>query len=826
MIVNDTDGSASERIGSRHVLMMAALAIAGLASTVYLTDRVNPHASIDVRYTREDILRKGADYLTGLGYQLDGLQLDGWSSFSATHIYLQRTVGMQRANEILRADSLPGHHWFLWWYDRAVSKSQNRQQFYAWISLGGKVLGFEHIINDSVPLPSIESGAAETLARNFLGRQEIPMGDFRLRNASDIRLQNRTDHRFVWVKEGDGAETTVSVRIIGSDVGAFRIEFSSTGEPQRRFSEAATSATLFITGSIAVVFLLILFIMVLFLKKYHEGEVGSRTGLMVFVGFFAISVLNTLNLFPSVGSGTQIGDLNAFNVRIAMLVFEVFILIVFTSAMVGAGWSVGESSARSVWPAKLTAADSVLFRRWFTRDLGKSLLRGYAWGLAVSGALSAAAYFMIEQMHAVVFLPGTGGVPDAIVPPVHPVLDALTSAIFAETIFRFFFISFIKERTKRIWLGVLISTVLWAAAGFSMWPLPFGYFESGVTVVALIIVGLIMCALFLRYDLVTTITTNFIIVISGAAVPVFMSTGMHAQRDIIILLILLVFPLAIAVVGLVRRERFVFTPDTMPAHIRRISERERMARELEIARSVQMSLLPKTDPVLEGYDIAGICIPAQEVGGDYYDFVTLAGKKVGIAIGDVSGKGVPAAIYMTLTKGILQSHAEDNVSPRDVLTKVNSLMYRTIERNSFVSMFYAILDTQKHTIRFARAGQCPVILTSNVGSRSSFITPRGIALGLEMGKVFDSVLEEQEIQLQPSEVLAFYTDGFSEAMNKADEEFGEARLVEAIAHYRDKTAREIINGVCDDVRAFAGERAQHDDMTMVVLKVGAAVASY
>jgi phosphoserine phosphatase RsbU/P len=245
-----------------------------------------------------------------------------------------------------------------------------------------------------------------------------------------------------------------------------------------------------------------------------------------------------------------------------------------------------------------------------------------------------------------------------------------------------------------------------------------------------------------------------------------------------------------------------------------------MAKELEIARKVQMSLLPKTDPVVEGFDIAGICIPALEVGGDYYDFVSLGGRKIGIAVGDVSGKGVPAAIYMTLTKGILQSHAEDNVSPRRVLSKVNSLMYRTIDRNSFVSMFYAILDPAARKIKFARAGQCPVIVAQRTGEQGTFLTPRGMALGLEMGKVFDSVMEEQELDVLSGDVFVFYTDGFTEARTAQGEEFGEERLVGSISHHRTKSATGIIRAICDDVQSFTAGHPQHDDMTMVVVKAG------
>jgi sigma-B regulation protein RsbU (phosphoserine phosphatase) len=354
---------------------------------------------------------------------------------------------------------------------------------------------------------------------------------------------------------------------------------------------------------------------------------------------------------------------------------------------------------------------------------------------------------------------------------------------------------------------------------FSLWDIPYGYMTVTNTLVTLFLFGLVFSFLFRKYDLATSIIANVVMLTLNAAIPLFSSSGPEFVVSRWLLLALMAVPLAVAVGGYVKRERFGFTPETMPAHIQRISERVRMAKELEIARRVQMSLLPKVNPIVQGYDIAGRCIPALEVGGDYYDYVNLGGKKLGIAIGDVSGKGVPAAIYMTLTKGILQSHAEDNVSPKHVLSKVNSLMYRTIERNSFVSMFYAILDVEKRTIRFSRAGQCPVIVAQRSGGKGSFLTPRGIALGLEMGKVFDAVLEEEEMKMLPGDVLVFYTDGFTEAMNTQKEEYGESRLVETIARHRDKSAEGIIHGVCGEVEDFIGGTPQHDDMTIVVVKV-------
>jgi len=248
-------------------------------------------------------------------------------------------------------------------------------------------------------------------------------------------------------------------------------------------------------------------------------------------------------------------------------------------------------------------------------------------------------------------------------------------------------------------------------------------------------------------------------------------------------------------------------------------QRERMVKELEIAHQVQMSLLPKGSPQIPGFDIAGICIPAEEVGGDYFDFIDLGDNKIGIAVGDVSGKGVPAAIYMTLTKGIIQSQAKEQLSPKDVLTKINALMYQSIERKAFVSMIYSIIDVTKRRLICSRAGHNPAIYIRAGEEDCSLIEPSGIGLGLERGDVFQNVITEQEIDLQTGDLLVFHTDGFTEAMNKHYHEYGEERLVNIIRENLDKSSKEIIDAVSLDVKTFRQTHPQHDDMTMVSVRV-------
>ena len=401
-----------------------------------------------------------------------------------------------------------------------------------------------------------------------------------------------------------------------------------------------------------------------------------------------------------------------------------------------------------------------------------------------------------------------------------PVLYAASSSLLAELIFRLFgnlyLFNILKRRNK--WLPAVITSVFWAVFSFIFWDFNIAISPIYLNLVIAFIIGLFFSYIFWKYDVLTVMITNFLVIAVMKTIPLITSESESIFMSGIFSLLLAALPLVFMVRGFMKKEVFEYKPETTPGHIKRISERERLQKELEIAHQVQMRLLPKESPSIPGCDIAGICIPAKEVGGDYYDFIMMSDKNVGMVIGDVSGKGVPAAIYMTLTKGIFQSHAEENVSPKDVLVKVNSLMYRTIERGSFVSMFYAVLDMERLTLRYARAGHNPAIYLHGAGE-SKMLQPQGIGLGLEEGDVFQRVIVEEEITLSKGDLLVFYTDGFTEAMNKNLEEYGEERFFEVVRENEHKSSREIIESVYQDVKSFVKEFPQHDDMTMVVARV-------
>ncbi len=246
---------------------------------------------------------------------------------------------------------------------------------------------------------------------------------------------------------------------------------------------------------------------------------------------------------------------------------------------------------------------------------------------------------------------------------------------------------------------------------------------------------------------------------------------------------------------------------------------ENMSRELEIAWEVQKSLLPGAPPSIPGYDIRGICKPAKEVGGDYYDFIPLGNNRTAFIIGDVSGKGTSASFYMTLTKGFIQSTLmEENISPGEILKRVNSLMLNTISKRSFVTMFITILDWKAGTAVCARAGHNPGIFHSATG-RTEHIKPGGIALGLAGKKSFDTPLEEYSFKFDINDLFVMYTDGFIEVMNDDNNiEFGEKGLEKCIARRGDMTSSDIVNRICDEVDKFNSSSEQYDDMTMICIR--------
>jgi sigma-B regulation protein RsbU (phosphoserine phosphatase) len=254
------------------------------------------------------------------------------------------------------------------------------------------------------------------------------------------------------------------------------------------------------------------------------------------------------------------------------------------------------------------------------------------------------------------------------------------------------------------------------------------------------------------------------------------------------------------------------------------AEKERLEEELRIARSIQMSLLPQGPLHMPGLSLSGYCEPAREVGGDYYDFLPLDDDRIGVLIADVAGKGTSAALYMAELKGLVLSLSRQYLSPRLMLIEANRIISRHLDARSFITMTYAVVDMRARTITCARAGHCPLVYVPGPDSISrvpQVLTPDGMVLGLQfdMGDTFDRLLQEVTLPLGRGDLFLLYTDGISEAMNTAGDCFGDQRLVDLAGLRADLTSDDLRAHILSEVHAFAGDAAQHDDMTMVLLKI-------
>ncbi|MBE9032319.1 SpoIIE family protein phosphatase [filamentous cyanobacterium LEGE 11480] len=263
--------------------------------------------------------------------------------------------------------------------------------------------------------------------------------------------------------------------------------------------------------------------------------------------------------------------------------------------------------------------------------------------------------------------------------------------------------------------------------------------------------------------------------------------------------------------------------DELTTELRR---KERLDRELEIGAEIQLQLLPRQYPVIDGLELSALCRTANRVGGDYYDFIPSRqtnasgdpSERWSITIGDVMGKGVPAGLIMTMTRGMLRAEVLNGHSPAKVLRHLNQVMFDDLENsNRFVTLFYSEYDPTTQVLSYSNAAHNPPLVWQAATNTIQRLDTVGMLIGLDVNTQF----QEAEVQLQPGDVVIYYTDGFTEATNSQGQQFDEVNLLEelqrACKSYRD--AQQILQHLFDRVQQFSGAGNPKDDMTLVVLRV-------
>jgi len=548
-------------------------------------------------------------------------------------------------------------------------------------------------------------------------------------------------------------------------------------------------------GILMVLFLILMAILVIYLAfiKSRNFEISFNLALKLAL-FMAVLVLLERYL--------DLTDSASWELLIVLLVVPVFTAGTFIVA-----FAVGESLGRETWREKIIPLDLITKGHITHSKIGNGILSGMTIG-AVSFTVVMVLSYLTSQITGLTVnfsIESTIGAFSNVAPSFMTLAHGFWTGLYFTTINALILTSFIFSRTRNKYLAILLVG--------ATYPIVLGYaiFPYGIGFLVQLIGFLILAWTFYRFDFFTTLIA-MVTFMSLDYLPVF---GTEVSALLVFGLLGVIF----ALFSILSRDSITDFTKIEPAIARTISERQHMKQQLEIAREVQSGLLPRSRPVFKGLEFAAACLPAYEVGGDYYDFIRIDADRIALAIGDVSGKGTKAAFYMTLVKGFLKALARSIYSPAEILKEINTLFFENTRHDAFISMIYAVFDLKKKQLDLARSGHNPVIHYQSQAQKINIIRGDGLALGLEKGELFDKLIEESHIALNQGDIFVFYTDGLSEAMSKHREEYSESRLEQYVAEHNLAGAEQLLNGIFKDIKKFCSGAKQHDDMTIIIVKV-------
>lgn len=591
-------------------------------------------------------------------------------------------------------------------------------------------------------------------------------------------------------------------------------------EIQKEFDDEEKSIGLLGTIDVFIIPLVVLAVIVLFFIFALRREINYQSSLVLFIAAFLL--MTALR----VASGEVEADLGNrdFNspsmaawLRLLLSLLESALLSLFYALGLAILWSVGLALARRANIKHLASFLALLRGRVYSRFVGGRV----AVGLACGGILVAIPYLVVATK----LFPGLKPEPSdeqlfvALFPALTALLRPLSYPLFA--IYGLLVPLFALRVRQRWILGLLVLPFgcLW------LW----GVVLDEPSLAAALVTGALLVAaadqIYWRFDFLTLMTAAFAADVVTAASSLLVqpisnlrNSGWTALGGLGVL------GVAALIVSRQGRdtqaddEAQVAPPEASGLALQQV-ERDRLVAEFGVARMAQQQMLPSAAPRIHGYDIAATCRPAREVGGDLFDFLRLPNERIGIVVADVSGKGVPASLYMTLTKGLLASVSETESDPSVILREVNRHLYQVCRRKIFVTMLLGVLDPATRTLTYARAGHNPTVWRHTAERASSQLGAPGLGLGMVSGKLFDKGLRPETIHLAPGDALFFYSDGIPEAMNAAGEEYGMERMLEAVERCDEAQAAEAVETILGDVAEFIGETPPHDDITLIVLRV-------
>lgn len=684
--------------------------------------------------------------------------------------------------------------------------------------ISGKAIGARRFVVPEEPAPPSTDEAVRREADRFIATKRPPgigkpefdaVRPTVFRNRIDRVVRYRVPHDFPTGKVAMALE----VYFIGNKfAGWMPIEEYADGSQFRGGAFEIASTFL----QYGVVFTLLLILLVIFLKKYHAGEVGVRTASFLFAWVVLLSIIyNYFTIPPStLGSGLGPG-LDGRWTAAAYGAFKFLFYDLPVAVLVFFGWAVGESYARERWGERLASYDAILRHDWRNATVGKATLNGILLAPVVAASVYLVAAIPIlagwarPTAGATFDIFGRGG-------PFVPVLTAGIDAVRGAVVLLLFVIAFFA-RKRLLPLGFIVAAALgsiWSIFEIPVDPgsqaLLFGF--GGVVAAA---------AIFLWYDLLSAAAALFFGSMLFAYVPYLrVAEGKMGAMTWLSLAIPLAVSLAIAFAGLITRREIIYTYENVAPHVRRIIERERVKAEIDAANRIQAALLPQSAPRMNGATVASHYRAATEIGGDYFDFLEQPTGEIGIAFGDVAGHGLTSGIVMSMAKAALLVQVDYDSSPRAVLEVLNDIVLRTAPKRMMMTFFFGLLDARAQTLRFSSAGHLDPYVYRGATGKVESLSSWGFPLGVRRRDPF----LEHTVSFHSGDRLILYSDGLIEAVDDDGNPFGFERFEQTILASGKQTADDLKKSLLTAVRKFTRNRPPEDDQTLVVVAFEEAAA--
>ncbi|MDZ7755300.1 PP2C family protein-serine/threonine phosphatase [Rhodohalobacter sp.] len=654
-------------------------------------------------------------------------------------------------------------------------------------------------------LTQMGTDVAEKMALYHLRNTGWPTTDLQLRQVERVTLELTDAAKVVYSIEDDIINQKIDMSVTVLPTGALL----SLNQNVRSGETVGTSWDTIISGIRGAVLLLLVFwILILFIIRFRMRLIDTKAAILVAVlaGFiFPLVLLSQITFDHFNNSGSF--DFSF----ISMVMISAGVTAAFTSLIYFLITAISDSITRQNWVEKLQTIDLLRIGHFFNKPVGLSFIRGIAYSFILAGIWALAysvmpeGYLTVEQAF-------------------YSDDRYLANIVLMLTNMAIFFL--VAQLVFLVLLGKLKTTIHSSSILILLVGLIFGIMnplavEVGpiyTEFVLLAIVGLILGWIYIRDDFLTVFITLFFFANHLATASGWV---MSQSPDAILFFtnILLAFVgLAYGGYSLSTGKTEKELPNFVPEYVDELAQSERIKQELQIARKVQQSFLPVSTPDFEGLDISAVCKPAYETGGDYYDFISLKDDQLGVTIGDVSGKGIQAAFFMTFIKGVIHAVCENFESTVTVLARANKLFKKNAGKGIFISLIFGVVDVKRDLFTFSRAGHNPLLFFKSNEKKLYTYTPEGIGLGITEDETFRKNISELSLDFQQNDIIILYTDGVVEATNNLNRYYGDNRLQKLIETYHESSADTLLNKIVEDLYTFGDGTNQHDDMTLVVIK--------